>query len=127
MSTQQQQPLSPPQQQQAAARACRAVQLIELLARHQPEWLPACPAVFNALWWQWKLVSAQQVRVGTALCWLVAEQLTSGVGGGGLRRGSAAGVMVLAMLAYSHNHGGSCMSRGAGEALAEVTACLPSR
>jgi hypothetical protein len=56
-------PLSPQQQQQAAARACRAVQLIELLVRHQPEWLPACPAVFNALWQQWKLVSAQQVRM----------------------------------------------------------------
>jgi hypothetical protein len=45
----------------SAATACRAVQLIELLVRHQPDWLPACPAVFNALWQQWNLVGSQPV------------------------------------------------------------------
>ncbi|WIA37453.1 hypothetical protein OEZ86_014371 [Tetradesmus obliquus] len=44
----------------SSATACRAVQLIELLVRHQPDWLPACPAVFNALWRQWNLVGSQQ-------------------------------------------------------------------
>jgi hypothetical protein len=60
---QQQQPAgtAAPSSSSSAATACRAVQLIELLVRHQPDWLPACPAVFNALWQQWKLVGAQRV------------------------------------------------------------------
>jgi hypothetical protein len=45
------------------------VQLVELLVKMQPDWLPARPAVFTALWERWKIIGSVWVRGQFLYAW----------------------------------------------------------
>jgi hypothetical protein len=51
----------------AASMAYRAVQLIALLSRHKPEWLPQQHTIFRAMQERWKANCAAQVGAGFVL------------------------------------------------------------